>query len=107
MYDSLDIQEIDSFTACQNLIDIRDKYQYLLGHLPNARNIPYTYLIMMPENYLQKEEIYYLYCDHGEKSRKICAHLQELGYHAIDLVGGYESYQRMKESPENKNNEIE
>lgn len=92
MYDSLDIQDIDSFTFTSNLIDIRDKYQYLLGHLPNAKNIPYTYLVMMPENYLKKEETYYIYCSHGEKSRKICSHLQELGYHVVDLIGGYEAY---------------
>lgn len=99
MYDSLDIQDIDSFTAPENIIDLRDKYQYLLGHIPNAENIPYVYLIMTPENYLDKDRIYYLYCEHGEKSRKICIHLQELGYHVIDLVGGYESYQQKNGVP--------
>jgi len=96
MYDSLDIQDIDLFTFTNNLIDIRDKYQYLLGHLPNAKNIPYTFLVMMPENYLKKEEVYYIYCSHGEKSRKICSHLQELGYQVVDLIGGYEAYQEKR-----------
>lgn len=97
MYDSLDIQDIDLFTFTNHLIDIRDKYQYLLGHLPNAQNIPYTYLVMMPENYLKKEETYYIYCSHGEKSRKICSHLQELGYQVVDLIGGYEAYLKKNE----------
>lgn len=96
MYDSLDIQEVDFLSLHQNIIDIRDKYQFILGHIPNAINIPYVYLLMTPENYLSKEEKYYLYCEHGEKSRKICLHLQELGYQAVDLVGGYESYLSQK-----------
>ncbi len=100
MYDSIDIQDIDHFTTVENIIDIRDKYQYLLGHLPNAKNIPYIYLIMTPENYLNKEQTYYVYCSHGEKSRKICSHLKELGYQVIDLIGGYETYQQGKESKE-------
>lgn len=92
MYDSVDMKDINNYPENINLIDIRDKYQYLLGHIPNAINIPYVYLIMMPENYLDRDKMYFLYCDHGEKSRKICLHLQEEGYHVTDLIGGYESY---------------
>ena len=92
MYDSLDIQKVDFLSLTENIIDIRDKYQYVLGHIPNAQNIPYIYLIMTPENYLEKEKTYYLYCEHGEKSRKVCSHLQELGYQVVDLIGGYESF---------------
>lgn len=94
MYDSFDILDIDKLLPQANIVDIRDKYQYYLGHLPNATNIPYIYLIMTPENYLNRDEQYYFYCEHGEKSRRICLHLQELGYHAIDLVGGYEEYEK-------------
>ena len=92
MYDSIDIREIDSITTDNNLIDIRDKYEYILSHINNSINIPYTYLIMMPENYLEKGKIYYLYCNSGNKSRKLCEHLNEQGYKTIDLVGGYNSY---------------
>lgn len=94
MYASLDILDINKITIPTNIIDIRDKFQYYLGHIPNSTNIPYIYLIMAPENYLKKNEKYYFYCEHGEKSRKICMHLQELGYQAVDLVGGYEEYEK-------------
>ena len=92
MYDSIDIKQIDSITTDNNLIDIRDKYEYILSHINNAINIPYTYLVMMPENYLQKGKIYYIYCSSGNKSRKLCEYLNEHGYQTIDLVGGYNSY---------------
>lgn len=94
MYASLDILDVDKNLIQANIIDIRDKFQYYLGHIPNSTNIPYIYLIMAPDNYLNKNEKYYFYCEHGEKSRKICMHLQELGYQVVDLVGGYEEYEK-------------
>lgn len=92
MYDSLDIKEIDYININNNLIDIRDKYEYVLSHITSAINIPYTYLLMMPEQYLEKNKKYYLYCDSGSKSRKLCEYLNEQGYQTIDLIGGYNSY---------------
>ena len=92
MYDSIDIKEIDYINIDNNLIDIRDKYEYVLNHINNAINIPYTYLLMMPENYLDKNKKYYLYCDSGNKSRKLCEYLNEQGFNTVDLIGGYNSY---------------
>ena len=37
-------------------------------------------------------KIYYLYCDSGSKSRKLCMKLNGEGYHTVDLVGGYLRY---------------
>ena len=92
MYDSIDIKEIDYINIDNNLIDIRDKYEYVLNHINNSINIPYTYLLMMPENYLDKNKKYYLYCDSGNKSRKLCEYLNEQGFNTVDLIGGYNSY---------------
>lgn len=101
MYDSMDINEIDqihitsSNTLDSNqriLIDVRDKYEYILGNIKNSVNIPYNYLALMPENYLNVNSIYYIYCNSGNKSRKLCLHLKQLGYQVIDLIGGYQNY---------------
>lgn len=106
MYDSIDINEIDQIhitttnTLASNervLIDIRDKYEYILGNIKNSVNIPYNYLALMPENYLNFNSVYYVYCDTGSRSRKLCFRLKQLGYHVIDLIGGYQLYH-------NKNN---
>lgn len=105
MYDSIDINEIDRInltttnTLAENqriLIDIRDKYEYILGSIKNSVNIPYNYLVLMPENYLSTSSTYYIYCDSGGKSRKLCLHLTQLGYHVVDLIGGYEEYHKSK-----------
>ncbi len=95
MYDSIDINEIDhiNFTSNQNiLIDIRDKFESILGNIPHSINIPYRYLALMPENYLKMDSIYYIYCESGNKSRKLCLFLNGLGYHTVDLIGGYQNY---------------
>lgn len=101
MYDSMDINEINQIHITTNdnleinkriLIDIRDKYEYIIGNIQGSINIPYNYLALMPENYLNFNSTYYIYCDTGSKSRKLCIHLNQLGYHAIDLIGGYQHY---------------
>ena len=99
MYDSIDIKEIDQIHITTNsennqnvLIDIRDKYEYILGSIKGSINIPYNYLALMPENYLNFNTTYYIYCDSGSKSRKLCIALKQLGYHVVDLIGGYNHY---------------
>ncbi len=94
MYDSIDIKEIDRINIDTNscIIDIRDKYEYILGNINNSINIPYNYLLTLPDRYLDYNKIYYIYCDSGSKSRKICLFLSELGYKVVDLIGGYNSY---------------
>lgn len=96
MYNSLDIKEIDNINITTNnfnmLIDIRDKYEYILGNINGSINIPYNYLALMPENYLNFDTTYYIYCDSGSKSRRLCIELNQLGYHVVDLIGGYNHY---------------
>lgn len=92
MDEEYDVSVLNSLNISDNLIDIRDKYEYMLGHIDKAINIPMNYLYMNPENYLNKEKIYYLYCDYGTKSRKLSSFLNDLGYKTISLIGGYEKY---------------
>lgn len=97
MYNSINIMNVDYSNSSNVLVDIRDKYEYLLSHIDGAINIPYNYLSLLPENYLDKNSTYYLYCNDGKKSRKLCEYLNKLGYRTIDLVGGYSTYLDNKE----------
>ena len=45
--------------------------------------------------YLKKEEIYYLFCDYGIKSRKVAKRLTELGYKVISIDGGFHEYENL------------
>ena len=75
-----------------NIIDIRDNYLYNMDSLPNAKNIPINFLITNPDNYLNKEEEYYIYCNRGINSKKACEVLNNLRYKVINLSGGFERY---------------
>lgn len=75
-----------------NIIDIRKRELYLKGHIYNAKNISMDLLIDMPDKYLDKNEVYYIYCTSGYKSQKCCKLLEIQGYNVVDVVGGYEDY---------------
>ena len=101
MYNSIDIKDInrikiwdidDEIVNKNVLIDIRDKYEYILDHINGAINIPYNYLSMFYDRYLNLNDNYYIYCDSGNKSKKIVYMLNKLGYKSIDLIGGYKGY---------------
>jgi len=75
-----------------NIIDIRDNYQYQLGHIKNARNVPMNFLLTSPDNYLRKDVTYYLCCEFGTRSNRCVRELNHLGYKTINILGGYQEY---------------
>lgn len=88
-----DLKRIMSQSQIQ-IIDIRDNYQYQLGRIATARNIPMNFLLTVPENYLNKQDTYYIYCEFGNRSRRVCQELTEMGYHVINVIGGYQEYRQ-------------
>lgn len=76
--------------AC--IIDIRSNQSYNNNHIPNAKNIPNMTLISNPSKYLDKDKIYYLYCQKGITSIKTCSLLNKLGYKVVNVNGGYEAW---------------
>ena len=75
-----------------NIIDIRDKYKYEMGHLPNSINIPYMILMNNYSGFLDKNKVYYIYCQSGVMSKMGTSFLNKLGYKVINVIGGYDSY---------------
>lgn len=76
----------------KNLIDIRENYEYRIGHIEGAINIPKDLLELNPENYIDKNKKYILYCDRGIVSKEISDKLNSIGYNTISLNGGYIEY---------------
>lgn len=74
------------------IIDIRRIESFNNGHIDGARNIPFEQLIIAPEKYLEKNKIYYIYCQKGTKSIKACQILGKQGYVIYNILGGYESW---------------
>ncbi len=76
----------------KNIIDIRMKYDYDKGHIPNAINIREDLLLNNPSYYLDKKEVYYLYCETGHRSRMVVRKLNLMGYQTLNIEGGYNEY---------------
>lgn len=93
---NVNIEDILNNLNKLNIIDIRDGYLYNLGNIPNSKNIPMNFLLINPENYLNKNEEYYIYCNYGINSNKVCNVLSEKGYNVININGGYNSYELLK-----------
>jgi len=75
-----------------NIIDIRSIEKYNSKHILNAKNIPMEQLLINPDRYLNRYETYYIYCQKGIQSRKLCQILKNNGYNAINITGGYEAW---------------
>lgn len=75
-----------------NIIDIRSVQKYNDNHIENAKNIPMLLLLKDPSKYLNKIENYYIYCQEGINSTKVCQSLTKKGYKAINVIGGYEGW---------------
>ena len=75
-----------------NLIDIRSIEKYNDNHIPGSINIPKILLVKEYYKYLDRNKLYYIYCQCGEQSLKVCRLLSNLGYRTINVIGGYESW---------------
>lgn len=79
-----------------NIIDIRDNYNYKIGHIPTSINIIENKLLIMPNNYLNFKDTYYIYCKNGERSKSVVNILKQQGYKVINIEGGYNNYLLIK-----------
>ena len=91
MLENISINELKKMDQL-NLIDIRSIEKFNSGHIMNAINIPLNKLLIMKEKYLKKGEKYYIYCQKGIQSRKLCLILFNSGYNVVNVLGGYEAW---------------
>lgn len=75
-----------------NIIDIRDRNEYVSGHIPTAINIDEYDLLFNTKNYLDKTKKYYIYCDYGSRSSQLARKLNFMGYDVVNIAGGYHNY---------------
>ena len=73
------------------IIDIRDNYSFSISHIKNSINIPYYNLLNNYSHYLNKNNIYYLYCEEGKQSNEISKRLNSFGYNTKSIEGGFKA----------------
>lgn len=89
---SIDVNEMDNLLGKVEIIDIREPYEYMGGHIPTAKNIPMDTILEQPEKYLDKSKEYHIICQSGARSSRTCGVLKENGFSIINVVGGTGRY---------------
>ena len=89
---SINVNDIDSLVGKAKIIDIREPYEYNEGSIKTSENIPMSNLISTPEDYLDKNDKYYIVCKSGNRSGKLCNILGAEGYNVVNLAGGMMAY---------------
>ena len=87
-----ELERVDPSTCC--IIDIRPEDQYRRGTFPGAFNIPVEQFDERKKE-LPKEKAVYLLCHTGERSQAYTEELEEEGYDAVNVSGGYRAYLKL------------
>ena len=90
MLKNININELKNLIGSINIIDIRMKDDYDIGHIKTSINIPNSQLLCNYGRYLDKSKKHYIYCQCGKTSIKTCIYLNKLGYDVINIIGGYD-----------------
>lgn len=88
----INVNDMDNLIGKVELIDIREPYEYKMGSIRTAKNIPMGNLIGNPEKYLSKDKTYYIMCQSGGRSRNTTRILNKQGFNVINVAGGMASY---------------
>lgn len=91
-HESISVHDLDKKLGKINLIDIREPYEYKIGHVPTARNIPMNTIIANADKYLDKAQEYFIICQSGGRSSGACSRLTDMGYKVKNVSGGTGSY---------------
>ncbi len=89
---TININEIKNLNL-DLVIDIREVDEYKQLSIPGVKNIPMQGLLLNAENFLNKNETYYLMCASGNRSAMTCTQLNAKGYNVVNLAGGISSYE--------------
>ena len=92
-FTSVDVNELDNIDNI-NIIDIREASEFNKGHIPRAKNIPMGDILNNVEVHLNKENKYYIVCQAGVRSARLCTVLYLNGYDVVNVSGGTVNYKK-------------
>ena len=93
MLKNITVKELKNILSSKiNIIDLRNSEKYNTSHIYNSKNIPYLELLRNPNKYLDKNSIYYLYCQYGKTSLRLSLILNNQGFNTINILGGYQEW---------------
>lgn len=92
-FDTIKTNDIIKYIGIANvvIIDLRDRKEYLAGHIPTAINIPYEELEDRKYE-LPRNSLLIFYCGRGHISLLAARDLMKDGYNIKSLYGGFRAY---------------
>lgn len=76
------------------IIDIRPDYEFKRENIPGSINVPEDEVLEKLAEF-DKDNILYFICATGNKTRYLVEDVEELGYKAVNIVGGYSEYLKL------------
>ncbi|NQP58754.1 rhodanese-like domain-containing protein [Streptococcus suis] len=89
--ESLPISVLEQTLSEKNtiLVDVREKEEFINGHIPQAHNVPLSQIDTFNG---RKDTHYLLVCQSGMRSQRATAFLKEQGYHVTNIEGGMNAW---------------
>lgn len=89
-FSSMDINKVDTLEN-PFLLDVREPDETAEGIIEGAHLIPLGQLPDQLER-LPKDEVIYIICRSGNRSRRACAFLRDRGFQCVNMTGGMKNY---------------
>ena len=70
-----------------NIIDVRERVEFAMGHIPTAVNLPLSEFVSVYQA-LDKDKTYHIICQSGARSEQACFFLDDPGYKVVNVDGG-------------------
>ena len=70
-----------------NIIDVRERVEFAMGHIPTAVNLPLSEFVSGYQA-LDKDKTYHIICQSGARSEQACFFLDDQGYKVVNVDGG-------------------
>lgn len=86
------VNDMDSLIGKVEILDIREPFEYRGGSLKTAKNVPMGNLLADPDQYLKKDQTYYIMCQSGGRSGNATRALAKKGFDVVNVAGGMGSY---------------
>lgn len=92
---TITVEELEKIEWNQSMVvDIRPNDQYQRGTFPGAVNIPMAELEERRKE-LDEAKTIYMICHTGDRSQEYVEELEDEGYDAVNVEGGYRAYLRL------------
>ncbi len=98
--ETIDLSKVDDLIKNgEFVLDVREEIEFDLGTINGSINIPFPQ-IRSRLNEIPKDKTIYVFCQAGLRGYSVCRILNQMGYHAINLDGGYKTYQCVHDNVE-------